>query len=282
MNVKEILTALFNHEAIIIILKGYWKTGKTNVGLRIAEDLLRYGIIEIVGTNIKIKETKHFKFIEDFTALKNFHYDSGTNPKHKVFIFDEAGKLAIKRGAMRKVNVEWMKFIPELSKGRMKLIVITQAEFLTDSIFTETDFTKATITTYKHKKGYSIAIESELLDIPRMYLNNFPKTSIKYGAYESAEWFLEPRQKDRDKMHLLCCDIAYDYAILKKSTNKIANERGYSTREKVIRLLKRHIRHTFNEMTPEDYSELKKDVLLRKEVKPEDSASEPLKPSLIT
>lgn len=281
MNLTEILTAIFKHEAIIILLTGYWKTGKTNVGLRLGEDLLRLGLIDVVGTNIKIKETEHFKLIEDFSALKKFHYDSGTNPKHKLFIFDEAGKLAVKRGAMRKENVEWMKFIPELSKGRMKLIVITQAKFLTDSIFTETDFTRATITTYKHGRKYSIGIESELLDIHRLYLNNFPKTSIKYGAYESAEWFLEPRQKERDKTFLLCCELAYDYAVKKKSTNKIANERGYSSRLKVIRLLKRHIRHTFNESTPEDYSELKKDVLLRRESKAENAEPEPPKPPLI-
>ena len=117
MNYKSMLKRIFGHEAIIVIIKGNWKTGKTNVGLRIAEDLLHFGLIKVCGTNIKIKTTENFKYIEDFPTLKKFHFDHPTRPKPKMFIFDEAGKIAVKRGAMRRMNVEWMSFLPELSKG---------------------------------------------------------------------------------------------------------------------------------------------------------------------
>lgn len=238
-----------------------WKTGKTNIALRLSEDMIHFGLIELVGTNIKIKETEHFKFIEDMQTLKKFHYDDPNNPKHKVFIFDEAGKLAVKRGAMRKENVEWMKFIPELSKGRMKLIVITQAEFLTDSLFTQTEFTRATITAYHHDTyGYSISIESELIKPNFLYINKFPKTSITYSPYEGAEWYLEARTMIKERQFLLCCEIAYEYGVKDKSTTIIANERKWDSRRKVTRLLKRHLRHTFNEMTPQDMIELKNEV----------------------
>jgi len=252
-----ILRKIFDHDAIIVIIKGYWKTGKTNVALTIIEDLLDLGIIKIAGTNIKIKESDEVRYIEDMPSLKEFHYDDPINPMPKCFVFDEAGKLATKRRAMGRANIGWMQFIPELSKGRMKLIVITQSEFLTDSIFTQTEFTRAFITTYKHEKyGYSIGVESELLDVPLLYINKFRKTNIQYSPYQSAEFFLERRKKDTDTRQLLCCDISYQYAVENKSTTTIANELGFKSRTQITRLLKRHIRHTFNKLTPEDLEKI--------------------------
>jgi hypothetical protein len=252
---KEILKRLFDHEAIIIILKGHWKSGKTNVGLRIAEDLISLGIVKLVGTNIKIDETDTIKYIEDFETLKKFHYDHPRRPKPKLFILDEAGKIAVKRGAMRRMNVEWMKFIPELSKGKMKLLVITQSEYLTDSIFTQVQFTRATITTHHSKEwGYSISIVSDLLPDYQMYINQFPQTSIDYAPYGTADFFIEKRVEDT--LDLMCCRIAKMYAVEKKSTVKIANKLGW-TRDKVITYVKMHIRHTFGRLTPEDIKEIR-------------------------
>jgi len=256
MNYRQALKKIFDHEAIIVIIKGYWKTGKTNVGLRLIEDLLLMGIIKIAGTNIKIDSTDKLKFIEDFPTLRKFHYDDPIRPKSKMYVLDEGGKIAVRRGAMRKINVEWMKFLPELSKGKMKLIVITQSENLTDSIFTETEFTKAVIETHKTREyGYSISVMSELLDKPLYFVNNFPKTTIKYSPYQSADFYMEP--KFLEASNLLCCRISRLYAVDGLSSTKIANKLGYS-RDKVIRLVKMHIRHTLNDLTPEDIEEIRK------------------------
>jgi hypothetical protein len=253
------LKKIFNHDAIVVIIKGFWKTGKTNVGLLFMETLIAMGIIDVFATNIKITETDTAKYICDMPTLKEFHYDDPDNPKHKGFIFDEAGKLAVKRGAMRRENVDWMRFIPELSKGRMKLIVITQAEFLTDSIFTETEFTRAFITTYKHERyGYSISIESELLDDPYIYVNKVPQCITKYSPYSSAEWFLEKQETTKTKEYI-CCKIARMYSIDNMSTVKIADELGYKSRVPIIRQLKKHIRHTFRAFTLEDVLEIAKE-----------------------
>ncbi len=256
--IDNIFKKIFNHEAIIVVIKGFWKHGKTNVGLKIVEHLFELGIIQIAGTNIKIKETDKIKYVEDFETLKEFHYDHPRNPKHKAFIFDEAGKLAGKRRAMNKVNVGWMEFIPELSKGRMKLIVITQAQFLTDSIFVDTQFTKAIITAHKHgESNYSISIESELLDYPIVHINKFPKCITKYSPYESAEWFIEKRIKE--ERLLLCCIVARLYGIENKSSNKIMLELNLRSRLEVMNLLKRHIKHTFQTLEDEDLIEIAKE-----------------------
>lgn len=256
------MDSIFRHEAIIVIIVGFWKHGKTNVGLKIAEDLIKFGLIEVCATNIKITETKTMRYIEDMETLKEFHYDDPDNPIHKAFIFDEAGKLAVKRGAMRRENVSWMKFIPELSKGRMKLIVITQAEFLTDSMFTETEFTRATINAKKHERyGYSITVESELIDPNFIIINKFPKCKTEYSAYSSAEWFLTKREQTKSRQ-LYCCKIARLYAVEKWSSTKIANEEGLKTRLQVMNILKRHIRHTLNQLTMEDKEIIAKEYAL--------------------
>ena len=251
----KILKRIFEHEAIIIIVKGFWKHGKTNVALKLMEDCLEIGIIQIGATNIRIKESDKIRFIEDMPSLKEFHYDDSINPKHKMYIFDEAGKLALRRSAMSKENREWMKFIPELSKGRMKLVVVTQQEFMTDSIFTETEFTRAVFTASKHEKyGYSIGIESELLDTSLIYIQKFPKCKIKYMPYGSAEFYLE--RKQTTKHEFLCCEIARLYGVNDTSSTIIANQKKI-TRKQVTRLIKRHIRHTLGNLTKEDIQEIR-------------------------
>ena len=72
---RAMFKKIFDHDAIIVVVKGFWKTGKTNVALLIMETLLELGIIELFATNIKIKETENIKYICDLPTLKEFHYD---------------------------------------------------------------------------------------------------------------------------------------------------------------------------------------------------------------
>jgi len=265
LNWTDILKTIFKHEAIIVIVKGNWKTGKTSLSLAIAEHLLKLNLIQIAGTNIEIEETKNIKMITDMPTLKEFHFDHPTRPKHKAYIFDESGKLTSRRGAMTKINRAWFEFIPELSKGRCKLIVVTQSEFLTDSIFSNTQFTKAHFTTYKYGRRYDVKVESELLKfIPSIYFKSFPKCDITYFPYASAKFTLERKEF---KHEFLCCEIARDYAIHGKSTTVIANERGYKSREPIIRLIKRHIRHTFGVLPDADILEYRAEQGLEAKIK---------------
>lgn len=265
MKYSDILRTIFNHEAIIVMVKGDWKTGKTNLGLRIVEDLLKLKIIKIAGTNIEIEETDTILKITDFPTLREFHFDNPRNPTHKAFVFDEAGKLTSRRGAMSKRNRAWYEFIPELSKGRCRLIVITQSEYIADSIFTDSQFTKAIFTTYKRKTYYA-SVESELF---RRIVNRtqsirpFPKCEIVYNPYGSAQWFLE-RQEIRET-GLLCCYVARLYGVENISTVKIKAKLGLPSRTQVTRLLKLHIKHTFKEFTKSDINELKE---IRKSIEP--------------
>jgi len=261
---SELLKLIFNHEAIIVMIKGDWKTGKTNLGLRIVEDLLKLKIIKIAGTNVAIEENDKIKKITDFPTLRDFHFDHPRNPKDKAFIFDEAGKLTSRRSAMSKMNRSWFEFIPELSKGRCRLIVITQSEFIADSIFVNTQFTKAYFTTYKYRKRYDVGVESELLKVfQAQYFMRFPKCAVDYNPYGSAEWFLD--RKQLLDIEPLCCKVARMYGIENLSTSKIAEKLGFKNqRIRVTRLIKLHLKHTFKKLTKEDIDELKKIVSLIK------------------
>lgn len=257
MNMSQILRAIFNHEAIIVLIKGDWKTGKTNTGLKIVEDLLKLGIIKIAATNIEIEESEKIKKIVDLPTLQDFHFDHPRHPKDKAFIFDEAGKITSRRSAMSKMNRSWFEFIPELSKGRCRLIVITQSEYISDSIFVNTQFTKAIFTTYKYGNRYDVAVSSELFKyFKRQYFKGFPKCDIKYNPYGSAEWYLE--RKAMLDIEPLCCRVARLYGIENISTTKIAQRLGVpNDRTKVTRLLKLHLKHTLMKLNKEDLEELK-------------------------
>jgi len=257
INWSQVLRTIFDHEAIIVIIKGNWKTGKTGLSLAIMEYLLKMGLIELGATNIEIEETDKIKMITDMPTLKEWHFDHPTNPKNKAYVFDESGKLTSRRSAMSKNNRAWFEFIPELSKGRCKLIVVTQSEYLTDSIFSNTQFTKAHFTTFKYGNRYDVKVESELFrDMPSVYFRRFPKCEIKYAPYASARFELERRDY---KTLFLCCDIARDYGVKDKSTTVIANERGFTSRVQVTRLLKRHIRHTLGVYPTDDILEYRKE-----------------------
>ena len=62
----------------------------------------------------------------------------------KMYIFDEAIKNAKNRGAMTKLNKAWFDVIPELSKMRTHLVVITQSDEYVDSIFKSQEFLSGT------------------------------------------------------------------------------------------------------------------------------------------
>jgi len=53
----------------------------------------------------------------------------------KLFLFDEVIEATQKRRAMASINIQWVKRILHLSKGRCHLIVITQSQKLTESTF---------------------------------------------------------------------------------------------------------------------------------------------------
>lgn len=182
------LRAVFDLPASLVLIIGDWKVGKTDFSLYLAEILLKMKIIHKVGTNIWIEKSKpnssnlesKFRYIDNIPDLKRFLFGDRFS---KLFIYDEVVTSTPKRRAMSKINVEWVKIIPELSKGRAKLIAITQEQNYMDSIFNNPVFLRGIF--YKVSKKKAI-LRSHLMRLPRLEIKPIPRTRLEFDPYRIA------------------------------------------------------------------------------------------------
>jgi hypothetical protein len=155
-----------------------WKLGKTSFSLLLSEILLEKGIIDLVASNT---ETDRYPLIEDFDNFDMWLRRSG----RKVFLFDEVISASPKRKAMSSINIKWLQKIGQLSKGRCALVVITQAESLTEKtffnpIFNRGNWTKLTKTVVRFESP-------QLYDEPFVF-EDIPMCSVKFNPYEFAKF----------------------------------------------------------------------------------------------
>jgi|SRR3990170_3187571 len=180
---EETLRDVFDLPASVVMIRGTWKTGKTDFSLYIAEELLRLKVIDIVATNIYVSNLREsFKFITNIPTLRAFLFNLGDKRK-KLYIYDESVSSTSNRRAMSKLNVEWLEIIPELSKGRAKVIAICHTEDYLESVFYNPTFLRAIYTKLDNKRAI---LESPLLKFPQIKLNDIPRTSLTFDPYRIA------------------------------------------------------------------------------------------------
>lgn len=172
--------------ASISVISGKWKTGKTDFALFMAVDELRdrLNVVEEVGSNIQTDDPGVI-FINNFAALETWLF---RNKKRKVFIFDEALKAAPSRSAMSRLNVKWLEYVPELSKARTHLFVITQEESFMEKLFLHPTFVRARW--IKRNLKTVDLISQEFDGVCRF--NDVPKSKISFDPYRIATWQMEP------------------------------------------------------------------------------------------
>ena len=196
--------------ASISIVKGGWKTGKTDATIHITVDELknRLGIIKRVAGNVQcfededctIPSNADVEYIDNFDMLKIFLKSGG----RKAFIYDEALKNSPSKRAMTALNAEWSKIIPELSKGGDRnnpggchLFVITQEDSLTEKLFQHPTFKTATWEKVGNLKPTDpqyrkvIRLKSKLIQ-GKMVFQNLPATKVHYNPYLAASWSMNP------------------------------------------------------------------------------------------
>lgn len=222
--------------ASISIVKGEWKTGKTNAAIHITVDELknRLGLIKRVAGNIQcfedlectIPSNKDVEYVDNFDMLKIFLKQGG----RKAFIYDEALKNSPSKKAMTALNAEWSKIVPELSKGGDRnnpggchLFVITQEESMTEKLFQHPTFKTAVWEKVNTKKSDPqhlkiIKLKSKLLRRP-MIFQNLPATQVNYNPFLGASWSMSPSGLSSESMPIEF-KIAQAYAD-GKSTNDI-------------------------------------------------------------
>lgn len=187
--------------ASVTIIKGDWKTGKTDFGIHLAHDELKVKkrIVKRVAANVQcfedkecqIPSSKDVEYIDNFDMMGSYI----KQPGRKAFIYDEALKLTPSKRAMTALNAEWMKIIPELSKGGDRndpggchLFVLTQEDSLTEKIFMNPTFKKAMWTKISLKM---VTLKSNMLR-KKFTFKNVPPTEINYNPYLGASWSMHP------------------------------------------------------------------------------------------
>jgi hypothetical protein len=234
----ECLIKLYKESpASISVISGKWKTGKTDFALFLAIDELhdRLKIIEEVGSNIQTDDTS-IAYINNFVDLETWLF---RNKRRKVFIFDEALKAAPSRSAMSKLNVKWLEYVPELSKARTHLFIVTQEESFMEKLFLHPTFIRAR---WVKRNIKTVDLISDQFDGINRF-TDLPRSKIGFDPYRIATWSLEPKGDlavvDNDIL------LAIEYAKGGK-THEIMQKFGLRYRSEFTNAIKRAINKMYN------------------------------------
>jgi len=233
--VDECLFKVYDSPASITVVMGKWKTGKTDFALRLAWDELknRLGLIKHVASNVK---TDVLTYIDNFDDLALWMFQ---NRDRKAFIYDEAVKSTPSRRAMSQINTKWLEFVPELSKGRCHLIVVTQEEDFTEKLFLHPTFVRAKwVKLDKKVVDLIITGESEIYRF-----SEIPPTTVQFDPYAIATWKLE---SETQSFNIIDNDIkiALDYA--KMGSREVMAKYGLRYRSDLTNAVKRGIAKLYN------------------------------------
>lgn len=226
----DCLRRIYDSPASITVVLGKWKTGKTDFSLRLAWDelQLRLGLVKHVASNIK---TDKLHYIDNFDDLELWMFQ---NKERKAFIYDEAVKSTPSRRAMSQINTKWLEYVPELSKARCHLIVVTQEEDYTEKLFLHPTFVRAKWVKLDRKVAdLIITRESEVYRF-----HDIPPTTVKFDPYAIAVWKLESEKPSFD---IIDNDIkiALDYA--KLESHEVMTKYGLRYRCDLTRSVKQGI-----------------------------------------
>jgi hypothetical protein len=240
--------------ATISIVKGEWKTGKTDFTIHLAAEELkdRLSIVKRVAGNIqcfqdqecKIPSNKDVEYIDNFEMLKLYI----KQPGRKAFIYDEALKNTPSKRAMTALNAEWLKIVPELSKGGDRsnpggchLFVLTQEDSLTEKLFMNPTFKTATWQKIPLKPSHPqyrkmVRLSSKVLR-KKITFRNLPPTKINFNPYLSANWSMNPTALSLTNLSLEF-KIALAYAEGKSTETIVKENPDVTDRKDVTRKLR--------------------------------------------
>lgn len=227
--------------ASLSLVEGKWKTGKTDFALFLSVDELknRLGFIEEVASNVKTFNNETV-YIDNFIDLEMWMFK---NRKRKIFIYDEAIKATPSRRAMSEINTKWLQFVPELSKGKCHLIVVTQEPDYTEKLFLHPTFVRA----------HWIKRDLKTVDLISQYykgVNRFhdlPKTSVNFDPYLIAVWKLEAEVETKivDEDIKIALDYAQgmrSHAIMQKYGLRYRNDLTLAVRRAISKLHQMYMR----------------------------------------
>ncbi|MCJ7482263.1 MAG: hypothetical protein MUO31_04795 [Thermodesulfovibrionales bacterium] len=199
------LRKIYGGPASVTTVSGPWKTGKTDFAIHLTEELKRLGIIFVAGANVQCfkdnlcedPDESQIKYIDNFVTLETWMFSGN----RKAFVYDEAITSTPSRRAMSGMNTEWLKIIPELSKGRMHLIVVTQEESITEKVFFNPTFhiaswEKIPVSPRSPQYRKMVRLKASKLISKPLKFKNLPPTKIIFDPFRSATWRMSPPEMD--------------------------------------------------------------------------------------
>ncbi len=199
----------------LILMRGIWRTGKTDTSLLIAYLAKQWGLIDKIGSNIWTYENPTVEYITSMGSLKRWlHADRLT----KLYIFDEALSHLYRKKAMSKKNVGVTAgIVPEISKAHGRIIFCAQTEKI-DSDLLSGEFLRAVMV--KHSKKV-MSVQSDLFE--GVTFTDIPRSPIRFDKDRCAE-FNESETLGFDTLSLeVKCAVLYAD---KKTYAEIAKELG--------------------------------------------------------
>lgn len=245
---ESCLRKIYGGPASVTTVKGPWKTGKTDFAIHLTEELKRLGLIYVAGANIQcfkddtceIPDESQIKYIDNFGTLETWMFSGN----RKAMLYDEAITSTPSRRAMSEMNTHWLKIIPELSKGRMHLIVITQEESITEKVFFHPTFhvaswEKIQLSKYNPQFRKMVKLRASKFIPKPIIFKNLPPTKIIFDPFRSATWRMQPQEMDLMDDDLR---IVFDYGNGASSEDIIKRYSFLHTRRDVINHVRRGIK----------------------------------------
>jgi len=199
---SDFIVHLFRRQiSAFIIILGRRGTGKTDLGLLIAEILVSKGILVDVATNTKIYDS--FFPIKKITNLEDLKYWAKNTVGVKLFLFDEIGKSMTRRRPMSSLNVELIHQFNILRKYKLSIVATTINEKYVDNAVLGDDILDG----YFFKPNFrnpKIALYQDYLENLDFGIDDLPRTTVKFDSWDSAP-FTEhspnrtPQFKDKDR-----------------------------------------------------------------------------------
>ena len=216
----QILELLFSVEAGVIAIGGERKTGKTDFALLMIERLFEIGLIKECATNIKTDDPR-IDHIDNLPLLRTWLW---TNISSKVYVFDETWEHSRRRNARTKKNVSLAVLLPEISKGRGKMIIVCQDPSKIDEEF-HGQFRLQGVAMKLSKTTVRFISPKFPLSQKVYTFYDVPKTSIGFQPHSIASFNVKPTIeqaiycKDKDKA-VLC-----GWAVLNRTCNDLGINR---------------------------------------------------------
>lgn len=184
----EIIRATFRSRiSVCVLITGRRDTGKTDMGLLIAEVLgFQPEIIPYskVATNVRIYPESKIKFVY-INSLEDLEYWCKNTQGKKLYIFDEIGKSIRRRSPMSSINIEFIDQLQILRKYKLSMILIAPAEKYIDSSTLGSDILDVAINK-PYPKNRRVALYQDLVDNERFTFKNIPSTSIRFDTWDIA------------------------------------------------------------------------------------------------